>query len=82
MDRFDDGHVLLLSDLLLMCRLKTREEMDQNPEGNFSSFWLLFPPLAVRHVFANDVTQDARGKFYILVETIDAEQQHPPSDGQ
>ncbi|KAF9214299.1 hypothetical protein BGZ59_003977 [Podila verticillata] len=59
-DRFDDGHVLLLSDLLLMCRLKTREEMDQNPEGNFSSFWLLFPPLAMRHVFANDITQDAR----------------------
>ncbi|KAG0028054.1 hypothetical protein BGZ81_005058 [Podila clonocystis] len=59
-DRFDNGLVLLLSDLLLMCRLKTREEMDRNPEGNFSSLWLVFPPLAVRHVFANDITQDAR----------------------
>ncbi|KAF9180058.1 hypothetical protein BGZ51_006465 [Haplosporangium sp. Z 767] len=56
-DRFEDGHVLLLSDLLLMCRTKTPEEIQNNPEGDTSSYWLLFPPLAIRHVIANDGTQ-------------------------
>ncbi|KAG0212979.1 hypothetical protein BGX28_005220 [Mortierella sp. GBA30] len=55
-ERFDDGHIILLSDLLLICRVKTDEEMDNNPEGNDSSFWLLFPPLAIRHVLAKDGT--------------------------
>ncbi|KAF9108848.1 hypothetical protein BGX27_008199 [Mortierella sp. AM989] len=56
-DRFEDGHVLLLSDLLLICRTKTQQEIDSNPEGNASSYWLLFPPLAIRHVNARDATQ-------------------------
>ncbi|KAG0224742.1 hypothetical protein B0O80DRAFT_422049 [Mortierella sp. GBAus27b] len=55
-ERFDDGHVILLSDLLLICRVKTQEEIDMNPEGNESTFWLLFPPLAIRHVQAKDGT--------------------------
>ncbi|KAG0202008.1 hypothetical protein BGX28_005325 [Mortierella sp. GBA30] len=55
-DRFEDGHVLLLSDLLLFCRTKTAEEIHCNAEGNISSYWLLFPPLAVRHVLARDGT--------------------------
>ncbi|CAO3567444.1 unnamed protein product [Mortierella alpina] len=57
-ERFDDGHIILLSDLLLICRVKTNEEMDNNPEGSGSSFWLLFPPLAIRHVCAKDGTVD------------------------
>ncbi|KAF8933244.1 hypothetical protein BGZ58_006493, partial [Dissophora ornata] len=57
-ERFDDGHIILLSDLLLMCRVKTADETDMNPEGNESSFWLLFPPLAIRHVVAKDGTVD------------------------
>ena len=61
-ERFDDGHIILLSDLLLICRVKTNEEMDNNPEGNESSFWLLFPPLAIRHVCAKDGTVDEHGK--------------------
>ncbi|KAF9928653.1 hypothetical protein BGZ65_006151, partial [Modicella reniformis] len=36
-DRFEDGHILLLSDLLLMCRTKTPQEIDSNSEGNQSS---------------------------------------------
>ncbi|KAF9172288.1 hypothetical protein BGX21_010818 [Mortierella sp. AD011] len=56
-DRFEDGHIILLSDLLLICRTKTQQEIDSNLEGNRSSFWLLFPPLAIRHVTARDVTQ-------------------------
>lgn len=60
-ERFEDGHILLLSDLLLMCRTKTPQEIDSNPEGNQSSFWLLFPPLAIRHVFASDVSQPDQG---------------------
>ncbi|KAF9110903.1 hypothetical protein BGX27_005742 [Mortierella sp. AM989] len=55
-ERFEDGHIILLSDLLLMCRVKTQEEIDMNPEGNDSNFWLLFPPLAIRHVVARDGT--------------------------
>ncbi|KAF9344448.1 hypothetical protein BGX26_004354, partial [Mortierella sp. AD094] len=55
-ERFDDGHIILLSDLLLMCRVKTQEEIDMNPEDDQSSFWLLFPPLAIRHVVARDGT--------------------------
>ncbi|KAF9169529.1 hypothetical protein BGX21_000524 [Mortierella sp. AD011] len=54
--KFDDGHIILLSDLLLMCRVKTQEEIDANPEDDRSSFWLLFPPLAIRHVVAKDGT--------------------------
>ncbi|KAF9322604.1 hypothetical protein BG006_002251, partial [Podila minutissima] len=57
-ERFQDGHIILLSDLLLICRVKTDEEIDNNPEGNHSRFWLLFPPLAIRHVFAKDGTID------------------------
>ncbi|KAF9896081.1 hypothetical protein BX616_008176, partial [Lobosporangium transversale] len=53
-EKFDDGHIILLSDLLLMCRIKTPEEIEANPEGNESEFWLLFPPLAVRHIVARD----------------------------
>lgn len=60
-ERFDDGHVILLSDLLLMCRVKTQEEIDMNPQGNESTFWLLFPPLAIRHVNAKDGTVDDNG---------------------
>ncbi|KAI8599147.1 hypothetical protein EDD21DRAFT_445597 [Dissophora ornata] len=56
-DRFEDGHILLLSDLLLICRTKTPEEINNNPEGDESTYWLLFPPLAIRHVFARDGTQ-------------------------
>ncbi|KAG0325735.1 hypothetical protein BG004_003125, partial [Podila humilis] len=55
-ERFQDGHIILLSDLLLMCRVKTDQEIDNNPEGNHSRFWLLFPPLAIRHVYAKDGT--------------------------
>ncbi|KAF9377412.1 hypothetical protein CPB97_010211 [Podila verticillata] len=57
-ERFQDGHIILLSDLLLICRVKTDEEIDNNPEGNHSRFWLLFPPLAIRHVYAKDGTLD------------------------
>ncbi|KAG0366897.1 hypothetical protein BGZ54_004730 [Gamsiella multidivaricata] len=57
-ERYDDGHIILLSDLLLMCRVKTPEEIEQNPEGDESSIWLLFPPLAIRHVVARDGTID------------------------
>ncbi|KAF9578779.1 hypothetical protein BGW38_005260 [Lunasporangiospora selenospora] len=57
-ERYEDGHILLLSDLLLMCRTKTQEEIDSNPEGNRSVFWLVFPPLAVRHVTAYDGTME------------------------
>ncbi|KAF9437225.1 hypothetical protein BGZ76_001568 [Entomortierella beljakovae] len=56
-DRFEDGHVILLSDLLLLCRTKTQQEISNNPEGVTSTLWLLFPPLAVRHVTARDLTQ-------------------------
>jgi len=64
---FDDGHVILLSDLLLMCRIKTQEEIDMNPEGNESSLWLLFPPLAIRHVNARDGTVEENGMFFFLL---------------
>jgi len=60
-ERFQDGHIILLSDLLLICRVKTDEEIDNNPEGNHSRFWLLFPPLAIRHVYAKDGTLDDDG---------------------
>ncbi|KAF9090769.1 hypothetical protein BGX23_005749, partial [Mortierella sp. AD031] len=56
-DRFEDGHLLLLSDLLLICRTKTADEISRNVEGNVSTHWLLFPPLAVRHINATDATQ-------------------------
>ncbi|KAF8925800.1 hypothetical protein BGZ47_003025, partial [Haplosporangium gracile] len=56
-DRFEDGHLLLLSDLLLICRTKTQDEISRNVDGNVSTHWLLFPPLAVRHVIAADATQ-------------------------
>ncbi|KAG0365067.1 hypothetical protein BGZ54_006908 [Gamsiella multidivaricata] len=56
-DKFEDGHIVLLSDLLLICRTKTPQEIDSNSEGNRSTHWLLFPPLAVRHVIAADGTQ-------------------------
>jgi hypothetical protein len=46
-----------------MCRIKTQEEIDMNPEGNESSFWLLFPPLAIRHVNARDGTVEDNGMF-------------------
>ena len=69
-DRFEDGHVLLLSDLLLFCRTKTPEEIHNNPEGDTSSYWLLFPPLAVRHVYAKDGTMEDQGKetFDMFIE--------------
>ncbi|KAF8985462.1 hypothetical protein BGZ46_004055 [Entomortierella lignicola] len=57
-ETFEDGHIILLSDLLLMCRIKTQEEIDMNPEGDDSSYWLLFPPLAIRHVVARDGTTE------------------------
>ncbi|KAF9204745.1 hypothetical protein BGZ49_004929 [Haplosporangium sp. Z 27] len=56
-DRFEDGHIILLSDLLLICRTKTQQEIESNQEGDQSTFWLLFPPLAIRHVIARDATQ-------------------------
>ncbi|KAF9119904.1 hypothetical protein BGW39_011811, partial [Mortierella sp. 14UC] len=56
-DRFEDGHLLLLSDLLLICRTKTKDEISRNVNGDISTHWLLFPPLAVRHVIATDATQ-------------------------
>lgn len=65
-ERFQDGHIILLSDLLLICRVKTDEEIDNNPEGNHSQFWLLFPPLAIRHVYAKDGTLDDDGTTKIL----------------
>ncbi|KAF9914711.1 hypothetical protein BX616_007716 [Lobosporangium transversale] len=55
-ERYEDGHILLLSDLLLICRTKTQQEIESNPEGNISTHWLLFPPLAIRYVFARSVT--------------------------
>lgn len=61
-DRFEDGHLLLLSDLLLICRTKTQDEISRNVDGNISTHWLLFPPLAVRHVIAADATQADQGK--------------------
>jgi hypothetical protein len=64
-ERFDDGHIILLSDLLLICRVKTQEEIDMNPEGNESTFWLLFPPLAIRHVQAKDGTIEDDGTCLI-----------------
>ena len=71
-DRFEDGHVLLLSDLLLFCRTKTPEEIRNNPEGDTSSYWLLFPPLAVRHVYAKDGTMEDQGKetFDMFIECM------------
>jgi hypothetical protein len=60
-DRFEDGHLLLLSDLLLICRTKTQDEISRNVDGNISTHWLLFPPLAVRHVIATDATQADQG---------------------
>ncbi|KAF9083180.1 hypothetical protein BGX23_011713 [Mortierella sp. AD031] len=57
-DRFNDGYIILLTDLLLICRIKTQEEIDNLPEGDESMFWLLFPPLAIRHVSARDCSID------------------------
>ncbi|KAF9179208.1 hypothetical protein BGZ51_007154 [Haplosporangium sp. Z 767] len=65
-ERWDDGHIILLSDLLLICKVKTDQEIDNNPEGNQSMFWLLFPPLAVRHVFAKDGTMDDQDPAFEL----------------
>lgn len=67
-ERFQDGHIILLSDLLLICRVKTDEEIDNNPEGNHSRFWLLFPPLAIRHVYAKDGTVDDDGTTVLLLD--------------
>src|SRR5690606_13615054 len=60
-ETFKDGHILLLSDLLIFCRTKTSEEIRDNPDDNESIYWLLFPPLAVRHVFATDVSNNEEG---------------------
>ena len=65
-ERFEDGHVILLSDLLLICRMKTTDEIDNNPEGNESFLWLLFPPLAIRHVVAQDGTTNDHGRCSVF----------------
>jgi len=61
-ERFNDGYIILLTDLLLICRIKSQEEIDDLPEGDESMFWLLFPPLAIRHVTARDCSVDEDGK--------------------
>ncbi|KAF9923535.1 hypothetical protein FBU30_006435, partial [Linnemannia zychae] len=33
-ERFNDGYIILLTDLLLICRIKTQEEIDNLPEGD------------------------------------------------
>lgn len=60
-ERFNDGYIILLTDLLLICRIKTQDEIDNLPEGDESMFWLLFPPLAIRHVSAKDCSVDDDG---------------------
>ncbi len=43
------GHIFLLTDLLLVCERVLSQDQDQHGlDGN--SFWLLYPPLAARHL--------------------------------
>ena len=47
------GYIFLLTDLFLVCQRMSREELAQHGgeyEGEGSDMWLLYPPLAGKHL--------------------------------
>ena len=47
------GHIYLLTDLFLVCERMTEEERqvaNSQPDGQDFDMWLLYPPLAGKHL--------------------------------
>lgn len=71
----DRGHVFILTDLLLMCeRMLPHEMAERGPNG--PDMWLLYPPLAGKHLRVEPVEGETVCRIYrsrtltIFLQTI------------
>lgn len=55
-----NAHLILFTDLLIICQRLTPEEKKSNPT---KEFWLLYPPLSARHLTLNDIHDDKEGQL-------------------
>ncbi|KAI0080080.1 hypothetical protein K474DRAFT_1590791 [Panus rudis PR-1116 ss-1] len=63
------GHVFILTDLLLICERMTKEEMSRHgPDG--PDMWLLYPPLAGKHLRVAAVEDTALSVTILRKETL------------
>ncbi|RGB41783.1 hypothetical protein C1646_810453 [Rhizophagus diaphanus] len=59
-----NAHLILFTDLLLICQRLTPEEKKSNPT---KEFWLLYPPLSARHLALNDIHDDKEELMNLVV---------------
>ncbi|CAG8663600.1 4651_t:CDS:2 [Rhizophagus irregularis] len=75
-----NAHLILFTDLLIICQRLTPEEKKSNPT---KEFWLLYPPLSARHLTLNDIHDDkeaiAKSKINTNVSPILLNSQPSPS---
>ncbi|CAB4438621.1 unnamed protein product [Rhizophagus irregularis] len=59
-----NAHLILFTDLLIICQRLTPEEKKSNPT---KEFWLLYPPLSARHLTLNDIHDDKEELMNLVV---------------
>ncbi|RIA94808.1 hypothetical protein C1645_817512 [Glomus cerebriforme] len=59
-----NAHLILFTDLLLVCQQLTPEEKTSNPTKDF---WLLYPPLSGRHLVIHDIRDDKEEMLNLVV---------------
>ncbi|GBB83576.1 hypothetical protein RclHR1_10280001 [Rhizophagus clarus] len=59
-----NAHLILFTDLLLICQRLTPEEKKSN---HMKDFWLLYPPLSGRHLILNDMHDNKEELMNLVV---------------
>ena len=62
----NDAHIYLLTDLFLICERVGQEELHQAKPG--ATMWLLFPPLAGKHLRVRPVEHDPEAFEVVIMK--------------